>query len=568
MKRLSICLLFLFFVFRTVSQETTPNIPLPSAPQLRWHLYEQIMFVHFSPAAWQGREYDNQSTPLEEMKMSALDTDQWCEVAKSWDAKMVLFVAKHVGGFCWWQTQTTDYSIRSTPWKNGQGDVMKELSESCKKYGLDLGVYIYPGDDQWGAGIGSGGITSDPALQEEYSKVFRQQLTEVLSNYGPIREVWFDGNCHIPIKDILEKYAKDAVIFQGKSATLRWVGNEDGIAPDPNWYTIKKEDLETGVATALHSDVDGDAYAPVEADVPLLKNGGHKWFWAPNIEHLLMNTEQLMDLYYRSVGRGSVLLLNSTPDTSGVIPASHVEVYKAFGKEITSRFSNPLQTTSGEGDLLTLSFSKPQEINHVILQEDIAKGQRVKKYVIEGSTDGSEWKTIYQGTSIGNKKIDHFPTVNVRKIRVRFIDCKATPVIKNFSAYHIQSTSYSDLNNASKAIQIGYWEASTYDEEHWKELEIDLTPYVNSIGQYDISFQIAAHDYLNRQPTGLLFKDWSLEIYGQKSKEAIEKVGNNSVFRITRSQQTLDEYKTIFRVWIKRNPSKSSGSISIQKLTY
>jgi alpha-L-fucosidase len=286
------------------------------------------MFVHWSVNTWQthrglDNEWDDLSTPLTRINPTKLNTDQWCETAKSWDAKMIIFVAKHVGGFCFWNTNTTDYGIRNTPWKNGTGDVLQELSRSCKKYGLDLGIYIYPGDPHWGAGPGSGGITSDPSKQEAYTKVFRQQMTEVLSRYGEIREIWFDGSCRIEVDDILDTYARNAVIFQGPMASLRWVGNEDGFAPFSNWYTLSSTDLKTGVATAVQSDPFGDAYAPVEIDVPLLKNGGHKWFWAPQTDHLILTTEQLMDMYYKSVGRGSVLLLNSTPDTTGVIPAAH-----------------------------------------------------------------------------------------------------------------------------------------------------------------------------------------------------------------------------------------------------
>lgn len=131
------------------------------------------------------------------------------------------------------------------------------------------------------------------------------------------------------------------------NAQLHWVRSEDGIAPDPNWYTLKKSDLATGVATAQHSDPRGDAYAPVEMDVPLLKKGGHKWFWAPNTDSLLLDLPQLMDIYYESVGRGGVLLLNSTPDTTGLIPESHVEVYRKFGEEIEKRFSTPLPADAG-----------------------------------------------------------------------------------------------------------------------------------------------------------------------------------------------------------------------------
>ena len=161
--------LFFFFLLSIslsgIAQDNgkTFGIPLPSKAQLRWQNYEQTMFVCLDPCTWQGREYDNHSTPLIRINPTELNTDQWCEVAKSWGARLILFVAKHTGGFCWWQTNTTDYGIKNTPWKNGKGDVLKQLSESCKKYGLDLGIYVYPGDETWGAGIGSGGVTKDPS---------------------------------------------------------------------------------------------------------------------------------------------------------------------------------------------------------------------------------------------------------------------------------------------------------------------------------------------------------------------------------------------------------------------
>ena len=385
-KILKICLVFSILLSGcSGSDKEKTEIPLPTASQLRWQSFEQTMFVCLDPCTWQGREYDNHTTPLNRINPSELNTDQWCEIAKSWGAGLILFVAKHTGGFCWWQTNTTGYGIKNTPWKGGNGDVLKDLSESCKKYGLDLGIYVYPGDDTWGAGIGSGGITKDPSKQEGYNRVFRQQMTEVLTKYGPVREVWFDGSCHIDVNDILEKYASDAVILQGPMANLRWVGNEAGYAPFSNWYTLSSKDLKTGVATAIQSDPFGDAYAPVEIDVPLLKNKGHKWFWAPRTDNLILTTDQLMDIYYKSVGRGAVLLLNSTPDTTGLIPESHKVRYKEFGNEIRRRFDNPVMRKSGERNLLEIRFPKPTEINHVILQEDLSKGQRVLAFSIEGN---------------------------------------------------------------------------------------------------------------------------------------------------------------------------------------
>ena len=414
------------------------RIPLPSAPQLRWQNYGRTMFVCFDPCTWQGREYDNHTTPLNRINPAALNTDQWCEAAEFWGAKLILFVAKHTGGFCWWQTNTTEYGIKNTSWRGGEGDVLKDLSESCRKYGLDLGIYVYPGDETWGAGIGSGGLTKDPGKQEGYNRVFRQQMTEVLTKYGPVREVWFDGSCHIDVNDILEKYASDAVILQGPKANLRWVGNEDGYAPFSNWYTLSSKDLETGVATAIQSDPFGDAYAPVEIDVPLLKNNGHKWFWAPGTDHLILATDQLMDIYYKSVGRGAVLLLNSTPDTTGLIPQSHILAYKDFGEEIKKRFDNPLKKTGGKGRSLDLRFSKAVNINHVVLQEDLEKGQRILAFNIEGLDRNDNWRLLYEGTSVGSMKICYFNQVPLRRIKVQFTNVKAEPQITNFAVYDIE----------------------------------------------------------------------------------------------------------------------------------
>ena len=568
MKRGYVILLGIFISLSLKAQNS--NIPLPSQAQLRWQQYEQIMFVHLSPAIWQGREYDNHSYPISRINPKQLNTDQWCEVAKSWNAKMILFVAKHAGGFCWWQTNTSDYGIKNTPWRNGKGDVLKDLSASCKKYGLDLGIYVYPGDEHWGAGIGSGGKTEDPSKQEAYNKIYRQQLTEVLTQYGPIKEVWFDGNCHVPVNDILEKYASDAVILQSKKANIRWVGNEDGIAPDPNWYTVNKKDLDTGVSTALHSDINGDCYAPVEVDVPMLKNNAHKWFWAPNTDHLLMTVEQLMNLYYKSVGRGSVLLLNSDPDTTGLIPASHVKRYAEFGKEIKKRFDYPIKKTSGNTQELILDLGKPTVVNHCILQEQLEKGQRVTSYKIEGLDKNNKWILLSKGTSIGNKKIDYFQNTLVKKVRLQILASKSAPQIRNFAVYHVESdlSDITAMNNMAKPVVISSWGNSTYSEESWTELTLDLTPYVNNIGHYDISFNVLAYDYTNKQPTGLQFKDWKLEMYGKEFPEGIIKLDGKSVFRITRSQQTLDEYPTRLRVKVKRNPTKSTGEVTIQRIMY
>ena len=319
------------------AEDPAARLARPTESQYVYHELERIMFVCLDPCTWQGREYDNHTTDLKTMKLPKLDVDQWCEAAKSWGAKEILFVAKHTGGFCWWQTETTDYSVKNIAWKDGKGDLVEEVAAACRRHGLKLGMYIYPGDDQWGARIGSGGRTSDPAKQEAYNKVLQTQWTEVLSRHSDvIIELWFDGSCYVPLGHVFEKYVGDRVVYlQGPHANLRWVGNEAGYAPYPAWNTLKKRDLDTGVSTAVHGDPDGDVWAGLECDTPLYD---HHWFWSPAKEKRRKSLEHLVKLYYQSVGRGATFLLNSTPNTDGLIPEDDMKLYKHFGQELERRY--------------------------------------------------------------------------------------------------------------------------------------------------------------------------------------------------------------------------------------
>jgi alpha-L-fucosidase len=257
---------------------STP-LALPSADQIAWQNLEVGMFVHFAPNTWQDNESDNLTTPLSHIDPRDLDTDQWAHTAVSLGAKYIVFVAKHQGGFCMWQTETTDYSIRNTPWQGGHGDVLADVSASCRKYGLKLGVYICPRDDHFGAK--TGGICKTPELQARYYAMYRQQLTEVFSSYGAMVEIWFDGSTVTPVSDLLAKYQPHALVFQGPSATIRWVGNEDGFAPNPGWNSIDRAEAKTGTATSLNSNPDGDFWLPNEADVSIRRPD---WFWSTNNE--------------------------------------------------------------------------------------------------------------------------------------------------------------------------------------------------------------------------------------------------------------------------------------------
>jgi len=382
------------------------KLAVPTPEQTVWQDLEIGMFVHFAPNTWQGREYDDLSTPLSAINPAQLDTDQWAECALGLGAKYIVFVAKHVGGFCMWQTETTSYGIRNTPWRNGKGDVMADLSHSCRKRGLKLGVYLSPRDDNFGAG--TGGQCKAPEMQTAYNALYRRQLTELLTRYGEMVEIWFDGSLVTPVDDILKECAPHAMIFQGPCATIRWVGNEDGFAPYPAWNAVSKSAAESGVATATQSDPNESVWLPFEADVSIRRPD---WFWSTQNQRNLLSLDQLLEIYYRSVGHGAQLLLNIPADRRGLLPDADAARAREFGDEIRRRFGQSVAETHGSGDFLTLSFPSPARIDHVILQEDCSAGQRVRAYRLEAKAQGN-WQTLGTGAAIGHKRIQSFaPTV-------------------------------------------------------------------------------------------------------------------------------------------------------------
>ncbi len=419
---------------RVAAEDSQPALARPSDAQYEFHEQERIMFIHFHPGTWHGLEYDNGKTDLREITPTKLDTDQWCEAAKSWGAKQILYVAKHCGGFCWWQTDSTEYSIKNTPYKDGKGDVLREITDSCKKHGLKFGVYVYPGDPAWGAGIGSGGQTHDPARQEAFDKVLRQQLTETWTQYGEVFEAWFDGSCKVPIADLVEKHLSEAVILQSPQANIRWVGNEAGLAPYPAWNSLSSKDLKTGLSTAAHGNPDGDAWAPLECDVPLYD---HAWLWSKEKEKLRRPINNLLNIYYKSVGRGAVMLLNATPNTDGLIPDGDIKRYRELGEELDRRFANPLGQTSGQGTLHTIQFDRPTKINQFMIMEDYRQGERIREYVVEARTTGGQWETVNTGSSVGRKRIVMFDSVEVTKVALRITKHVGDPLVRDFKVYFV-----------------------------------------------------------------------------------------------------------------------------------
>ena len=285
---------------------------------------------------------------------------------------------------------------------------------------MKLGIYLSPADFFYGAIMGGGGRCDTPEKEEMYFKTYRQQLTELLANYGTMFEIWFDGSCIIPVGDIIAKYASNALVFQGqyqhignKYTDLRWVGNERGWAPYPASNAVSAEAAKSGTSTAKDGDPYGKVWVPLEC-CTVLRDG---WFWnTTNVKALRELTEPkeiyyygnyllpLMDTYYHSVGHGAVLLLNANPDRSGLIPETDAKRAAEFGAEIKRRFDKSVMETSGSGDMLQLSLGKSTVIDHVITQEVIAHGQCILEYILEGRADDT-WKPLAKGSAIDHKMI-------------------------------------------------------------------------------------------------------------------------------------------------------------------
>lgn len=449
----------------------------PTPEQVAWQDLEIGMFIHFAPNTWQDNEYDDLSTPLEKINPTRLDTDEWVRVAESLGAKYIIFVAKHAGGFCWWQTETTDYSVKNTPWKDGRGDVMADLAKSCAKRGMKLGVYLSPADGKHGVTVG--GRCKTPEEQEAYNKLYREQLTELLSRYGEMMEVWFDGSIVVEVGDILKQYAPRAVIFQGPYTSIRWVGNEEGFAPYPAWNAV----ADTHDATSEHSNPDGDVWLPMECDARIRRD----WFWNTTNDDTLKSVDQLIDMYYRSVGHGTVLLLNNTPDITGAIPEADAKRSAEFGAEIRKRFGKSLAEAKGTGDEVTLNLDKPQTIDHVITMEDINEGERVRSYVIEGMVDG-KWVEICRGSAIGHKKIDRFSPVTVSGVRFRCTESAAQPRIRSLAVYNV-GVPYvpTSVERQPDYVKAGGWSTEEI-KKNGSDVEIDLRPFCKNAAQYDVAF--------------------------------------------------------------------------------
>ncbi|MDR2563699.1 MAG: alpha-L-fucosidase [Prevotellaceae bacterium] len=444
---------------------------IPSEHQLEWQKLEYYMFVHFGPNTFTDMEWGHGTEDPKVFNPTALDCSQWASTAKAAGMKGIIITAKHHDGFCLWPSKYSTHTVRESSWKEGQGDVLRELSEACREYELKFGVYLSPWD------------RNHPDYgTPEYNEVFVKMLGEVLGDYGEVFEQWFDGaNGEGPngkkqvydwekFNETVRTLQPQAVIFSDVGPGCRWIGNERGSAGETNWSMLNTDGFAPGAdapkAKVLNEgEIDGAKWLPGEADVSIRPG----WFYSESTDDKVKSLQELIKIYHNSVGRNANLLLNVPPDRRGLIhPADSIRLVE-FGKWIKESFANNLLagaeasadkvrgkknglfdvkytidanfdtywTTNDEQTSASLQFDLKEDksFDCIVIQEYIPLGQRVKAFSVE-YLDGDKWTLIDRQTTIGYKRILHFPTITARKIRINIEEALPCPTIAEIGLYN------------------------------------------------------------------------------------------------------------------------------------
>ena len=454
--------LFLIFLI-SINVKGQNSRPLPSKAQLAWHEMEFYFFVHFGPNTFTDKEWGHGDEPEDIFNPTQLDCRQWARTAKAAGAKGIIITAKHHDGFCLWPSKYSTHTVRESKWKNGKGDVLKELSKACKEYGLKFGVYISPWD------------RNHPKYgTPQYNDVFVNMMKEIFTSYGPIWELWWDGaNGEGPngkrqvydwdrFKKTVKTLSPNTVVFSDVGPHIRWVGNENGIAGKTNWNYLDTVGFTPG-AGAPSTDIlnSGNmlskAWIPAECDVSIRPG----WFWHGNENDKVKTPEQLFDLFLKSVGRGANLLLNVPPDRRGKIHAndsvSLIEFKKLLDKNVGKTLMNEKGVTVlfDKWDSIVVSanketveikdykensckygFDEPRFINMVVIREDLKYGQRVKSFAVQ-LIDEDKKNYYIQATTVGHQRALTFPRVKVAFMEIRFLDSFGNPMINGVDAFLI-----------------------------------------------------------------------------------------------------------------------------------
>ena len=432
---------------------------------------EYYAFIHFNMNTFTNKEWGYGDESPSTFNPTSLDTDQWAEVIKNSGMKGIIITAKHHDGFALWPSNYTSHSVKNSPWKNGEGDLIKDLEKSCRKFGLKLGIYLSPWD------------RNHPDYgTKKYISYFRNQLTELLTNYGEIFEVWFDGanggsgfyggtneirkvdkktyydweNTH----KIIRELQPNAVIFSDAGPDIRWVGNEKGYANKTTWSNIYKDSVYGGMPDYYKfssGQENGSHFIPTETDVSIRPG----WYYHPEEDDKVKSLEKLIDIYFNSVGLNSSLLLNIPVDTRGLIHENDTKRLYELNNYIRNTFSNnflmeskmyfndtshpinklidnkistmcPFKTKLN--NVIEISLNENKIVDIFKISENINLGQRVKKFRLQALVDDI-WVTIEEGTTIGSKRLIKFDPIELKKIKFTIIDSKDIPMISEIGIY-------------------------------------------------------------------------------------------------------------------------------------
>ena len=455
-------LLFLLFLALSVNGQVKERmLPLPTQAQLNWQGAELAVLVSYDLHVFDGVKYNqayNRITPIPDINIfnpEQLDTDQWIRSVKAMGAGIAILTATHETGFALYQSDVNPYCMKALKWKDGKGDIVRDFVNSCRKYGVQPGIYI---GIRWNSFLGvhdfimpKDGTKFQENRQIFYNKMCEGMTEELMSRYGDLAIVWYDGGGHGPelggadILPIVEKYQKNIIFYHNSQrADIRWGGSESGMVSYPCWGTFpfpyshsKSQDIifKDNFKLLKTGDPEGKYYMPAMSDAPLRGyNGRHEWFWEPGDDAHVFPLEHLMKMYYGSVGRNSTLILGVTPDDRGLLPDVDVARLKEFGDEIQRRFGNPIATTQGEGKRLQLKLPATIKINAIVIAEDIRQGERVRSYKVEGKVNG-KWKTLATGSGIGHKRSEEIEPIEVSALRLQIGESLDLPVIAGFSVY-------------------------------------------------------------------------------------------------------------------------------------
>lgn len=429
---------------------------VPSPQQLAWQQMEMTAFLHFGINTFTSREWGDGQEDPQLFNPTSFNADQWVKTLKDAGFKMAIITAKHHDGFCLWPTETTKHSVASSPWENGQGDVVKALKEACDKYGVKFGVYLSP----WDRNAESYGDSP------RYNKFFIKQLTELLTNYGEVHEVWFDGACAEGPNGKKQEYDWDSFYktitkLQPKAVMaimgddVRWVGNESGLGRETEWsttaltpgiYSRSKDQNEKLGLNELSKDLGSrDLIAksnelfwyPSEVDVSIRPG----WFYHADQDDKVKSLSHLVDIYYKSVGYNSVLLLNIPPDQRGLIHENDVKRLNELSDYLKETFADNCLASSFKywkaeaNDSRVYDLKSGSPVNTILIQEDISKGQRVESFTVDMFVN-NEWVHAGKGTTVGYKRLIKIPETNASKLRITINETRNHANIVNIGAYY------------------------------------------------------------------------------------------------------------------------------------